>query len=206
MSAEPHAQTPSSRAEARRAQILTAAADCFRQHGFHAASIARISKMSGMSPGHIYHYFDNKEAIIASIVADDVEYVMTLTAELRAACNVRAAMDLRAVEGVESQLEPAAAGLAVEIIAEAARNPRIGEIVRDADKVCRLGLVDIVRQVRAQAGHRDDEARINAFAEMIAAMFDGLLIRTIRHPDLDQRALIEVFRRALGDLLDQPAR
>lgn len=52
------------RLNTRRAQILAAATDCFRELGFHGASIAKISQASGMSPGHIYHYFENKEAII----------------------------------------------------------------------------------------------------------------------------------------------
>jgi len=52
--------------DARRAQIRAAAGECFRQHGFHGTSIAQISKRAGMSTGHIYHYFENKEAIIAT--------------------------------------------------------------------------------------------------------------------------------------------
>ena len=46
----------SPRADARRAQIRAAAAECFRLHGFHGSSIAQISKRAGMSTGHIYHY------------------------------------------------------------------------------------------------------------------------------------------------------
>ena len=95
-----------SRAEARRAQIRAAAAACFRQHGFHGTSIAQISKAAGMSTGHIYHYFENKEAIIADIVAQDLERLLTLTAELRAASDVKAAMIERAVEGVLEQPRP----------------------------------------------------------------------------------------------------
>jgi AcrR family transcriptional regulator len=63
----------SDRAAQRRHQVLDAAAICFRNHGFHGASMAQISKTAGMSPGHIYHYFDNKEAIIAAIVERDME-------------------------------------------------------------------------------------------------------------------------------------
>jgi len=192
-----------SRAETRRAQIRAAAADCFRQHGFHGTSIAQISKAAGMSTGHIYHYFENKEAIIADIVAQDLERSLTLTTELRSASDVKDAMIERAIEGVEHNLDPSSAGLQLEIVAEAARNPHIAEIVRTADRACRDGLADTIRTQRQAAGHQDSEATIAGMVEALAAMFEGLRIRTIRNPDLDQAALVQVFRRMIHDLLSQ---
>src|SRR4030042_1245419 len=133
------------RAEARRTQIRTAAEDCFRQHGFHGTITAQIAKAPGMSTGHIYHYFENKEAIIADIVAQDLDRLLTLTAELRAASDVKSAMLERAVEGVEDNLDPGAAALQLEIVAEAARNPRVADIVRAADRQCRATLAATLR-------------------------------------------------------------
>ncbi|MFH2083594.1 MAG: TetR family transcriptional regulator, partial [Pseudomonadota bacterium] len=52
MTATPDQPSDTSRADVRRSQIRTAAADCFRQHGFHGTSIAQISKTAGMSTGH----------------------------------------------------------------------------------------------------------------------------------------------------------
>ena len=192
-----------SRAETRRAQIRAAAADCFRQHGFHGTSIAQISKAAGMSTGHIYHYFENKEAIIADIVAQDLERSLTLTTELRSASDVKDAMVERAIEGVEHNLDPSSAGLQLEIVAEAARNPHIAEIVRAADRACRDSLADTIRTQRQAAGHHDSETTIAGMVEALAAMFEGLRIRTIRNPDLDQAAVVQVFRRMIHDLLSQ---
>src|SRR5690606_14944113 len=58
----------SSRAEAQRSRILNAAQQCFIEHGFHAAGMALISAAAGMSPGLIYRYFENKNAIILAII------------------------------------------------------------------------------------------------------------------------------------------
>lgn len=44
-------------ADARRQQILDAAAACFLQQGYHAASMANISRTAAMSTGHIYHFW-----------------------------------------------------------------------------------------------------------------------------------------------------
>ena len=193
-----------SRAAARRQQILIAAAQCFRDHGFHAASIAKISIAAGMSPGHIYHYFENKEAIIAAIVAQDLESQLTLTAQLRAACNKRAALIERAAEGVADQLDPVSAALKLEIVAEAARNPRVAQIVREADAACRRELAITIRAIRRVAGHEDSTEAIDAMVEVLACLFEGLLLRTIRHPDLDRQRVAQRIQLAINDLLDQP--
>jgi AcrR family transcriptional regulator len=190
-----------SRAEARRDQIRAAAADCFSRHGFHGTSIAQISKAAGMSTGHIYHYFENKEAIIADIVAQDLERLLKLTAELRAASDVKAAMVERAVEGVEANLDPDTAGLQLEIVAEAARNPHIAAIVRSADRQCLSSLVETIRTLRQAAGHLDNEVTLAGMAEAIAAMFEGLRIRIIRNPEIDREAVVRMFRRMVDDLL-----
>lgn len=196
--------TDAPRATARRQQILNAAAQCFREHGFHGASIAQISKSAGMSAGHIYHYFENKEAIIAAIVAQDLESLLTLTAELRAACNVRAALIERAAEGVADQLDPINAALKVEIAAEAARNPRVAQIVREADATCRRELAATIRAIRHGAGHEDSPTAIGDMVEVLASLFEGLLLRTIRNPELDRSRVAQRIQIAINDLLDQP--
>ena len=199
----PHT-TDASRAAARRQQILAAAAQCFREHGFHGASIAQISKIAGMSAGHIYHYFENKEAIIGAIVAQDLETLLTLTAELRAACNVRDALIERAAEGVLDQLDPDGAALKVEIVAEAARNPHVAQIVREADATCRRELMVTIRAIRSAAGHDDTAEATADMVEVLASLFEGLLLRTIRNPDLDRGRVAQRIQLAINDLLDQP--
>jgi AcrR family transcriptional regulator len=201
MSHSPDSPAEAPRAETRRAQIRAAAADCFRRHGFHGTSIAQISKAAGMSTGHIYHYFENKEAIIADIVAQDLQRLLTLTAELRSARDVKAAMIERAVVGVEENLDLGSAGLQLEIVAEAARNPHIAEIVRDADVRCREGLAETLRTLRRGAGHQDDDATLAGMVEALAAMFEGLRIRAIRNPGLDREAVVRMFRRMVHDLV-----
>ena len=195
--------TEAPRAEARRTQIRAAAEECFRRHGFHGTSIAQISKAAGMSTGHIYHYFENKEAIIADIVAQDLQRLLTLTAEMRAASDVKAAMIERAVEGVQANLDPDTAGLQLEIVAEAARNPHIAGIVQAADRQCIGSLIETIRTLRQAAGHRDSKATLAGMAEAIAAMFEGLRIRAIRNPDIDRDEVVRMFRRMVNDLLSQ---
>lgn len=194
-----------SRSEARRTQILAAARDCFRRQGFHGASIAQICREAGMSAGHIYHYFENKEAIIAAIVEQDLDRLLTMTAELRAAHDILPAMSACAADGLRDNLDADAAALKLEIVAEAARNPRVAQIVRAADRRCRAAVIATLRGHRRAFGLDDDEAWLEAMAELFATMYDGLLVRAIRNPELAQDALTVLFRKIILDLTVSPA-
>ncbi len=53
--------------EEKRRDILQAAMQCFVRDGFRGASISDICAAAGISPGHLYHYFPGKEAIIGAM-------------------------------------------------------------------------------------------------------------------------------------------
>jgi TetR/AcrR family transcriptional regulator, cholesterol catabolism regulator len=52
------------RNEARRAEILRAAARVFRRRGVAAAGMREIAEQAGLSPGNLYHYFSGKDEIL----------------------------------------------------------------------------------------------------------------------------------------------
>ena len=54
--------------EARRNQILEAAAQVFAEKGFHRATTREIASTAGISEGTIYNYFDNKESLLIGIM------------------------------------------------------------------------------------------------------------------------------------------
>ena len=55
-------------AEARRAQIIDAAAQVFAEKGFHRATTREIASAAGVSEGTIYNYFDSKADLMIGIV------------------------------------------------------------------------------------------------------------------------------------------
>ncbi len=54
--------------EDRREQIIDAAMRVFAQKGFVRATNKDIAREAGITPGLIYHYFENKEALLREII------------------------------------------------------------------------------------------------------------------------------------------
>jgi len=65
-------------ADATREEILRHAIDLFGHYGFNKTNIGDIAERSNMSPGNIYRYFKNKQAI--GIAAVESYFEMTQTA------------------------------------------------------------------------------------------------------------------------------
>jgi AcrR family transcriptional regulator len=93
--------------EDRREQILDAAMRVFAQKGFLRATNKDIAREAGITPGLIYHYFDNKEAVLMGVIESrsPLYIVRTLPAQ---ALEQPPAMLLRflltrALEAVESE-------------------------------------------------------------------------------------------------------
>lgn len=190
------------RSEIRRQQILDAAKECFRRQGFHGASMATISKTARMSVGHIYHYYENKEAIIAAIVQQDVQELLKLFQDLEGSADILEAMAAKADHGFEYHTDPELATLGLEIVAEAARNPKMGAIVQTADRITRGAVINAMRKGFAARGRPLSEAELAARFEMIAALFEGLSVRAIRNPDLDRAATLAGLKQAMQAILN----
>ncbi|ADG11992.1 TetR/AcrR family transcriptional regulator [Caulobacter segnis] len=185
--------------ESRRQQILDAACDRVRHSGFHGASMADIAKAAGLSVGQIYRYFENKEAIIAAIVAQDLAEMRDKFAELESQPGTLLdAIDEHLPESIDKCFEPGRAALALEVIAEAARNPKVAAIVRSADDQERQMARSLMERSRKPEW---SEAEFQARCEAIGLIFDGLLMRGVNHPDLDREALSLVLRSTVRHLL-----
>lgn len=197
MSDETHSNRPSP--ESRRQQILDAACERVRQSGFHGASMADIAKAAGLSVGQIYRYFENKEAIIAAIVAQDLAEMRDKFAEMESQPGTLLdAIDEHLPDGIDKCFDPRRAALALEVVAEAARNPKVAAIVRAADEQERALAKTMMERDRKPEW---TEAEFQARCEVVGLIFDGLLMRGVNHPDLDREALTAALRSTVRHLL-----
>lgn len=187
------------RARRRCEQILEAAAACFRRRGFHAASMAEISREAGMSVGHIYHYFSSKEAIIEAIVERDQQEILAVDSGIRSQPDPAQAFVDHAPRGLDRILDNANGPLLLEVLAEAARNPSIAAKVRDADAEVRRRIGEtLAAAVDGQAPPDDLQGRL----EVLGALFGGLMIRAVRNPELDREMTARAMQRVIRALIE----
>ncbi len=196
------AHVPTDRAQARRQQVLTAAAECFRRRGFHGASMAEIAKTAGMSAGHIYNLFENKDDVIAAIVERDRDEIVRRIEETLDGDDVAGAM-LAAVE--DSFHEPereAEAALNLEVLAEASRNARLAQVVVESETTIRHKAMVLIRMALGPAADTLPVDEIEARASVLGALFNGLMVLNVSQPNLNQAAVTRVMQRVMRLLIE----
>ena len=194
-------QTDPAIAQARREQILTAAAECFRRKGYHGAGMAEISKTAGMSAGHIYNYFESKEAIIESIIEKDMEEMFSIFQQFEDHPGdvLQALIDGLNI-GVQRHMDTGACVIDLDMMAEAGRNVKVATLLRETDVQARDRMRQLLTSERSALKDIDElelESRINVIFSMMA----GLLLRKLLYPELTEETVLIALRPAMKTLL-----
>lgn len=170
--------------ETRRRKILSAAKACASRSGFHATSVAQIAKSAGLSVGQIYRYFDSKEAVIAAVVAERWPGADVIAAWLGAPLIGAEPSSETDLARLDRCFAPEAAALSLEIRAEAARNPRVAAIFREARAT---ELAHTVKLLEDFGGAGRTAADIASRAELLHLLVEGMQVWAVRpsgEPDL----------------------
>jgi len=192
-------KAPGSKAELRRQQILDAAAECFRKSGFHGASMSEIAKSFGMSAGHIYNYFESKEAIIEAMVKRDLDQALERIAKIQGEKDILKAMLGTVDEGVQRRIDRSE--LDTEILAEAARNPKVAATVQGTDTVIREKVTQLIKGIQPLKNSTPCELNLAAKSTILMALFDGLQIRAIRDPNMKANDIARVLKSVIQQML-----
>lgn len=201
MSIKAKRHTDPALAQARRDQVLSAAAECFRRKGYHGAGMAEISRTAGMSAGHIYNYFESKEAIIESIIAKDMEEMFSIFQEFEEhPGDVLQALIDGLNMGVQRHMDTGACVIDLDMMAEAGRNNKVASLLRDMDIQARARMRQLLTSERSALKNTDEqelESRINVIFSMMA----GLLLRKMLYPELTEETVLIALRPAMKTLL-----
>ena len=187
--------------EQKRRDILDAAFRCFIKSGFHGASTTDICAAAKISPGHLYHYFPSKEAIVEAMVDIGLESAAREFGKIAAAPDFIEAL----IEYLErgSLRHRAAQVLSLDALAEAARNPQFADIVEKHASASRNLLVDFIGRAQSQ-GEIDPELDPAATANILLAIIDGARAMPIRTPSLDIDQSLAHLRILLSRFLRPP--
>ena len=189
--------------EEKRRQILEAARCCFVRDGFRGVSISALCKEAGISPGHLYHYFESKEAILAELTMG-----MLVQAEQRFGQTVKNADGLAGlVAGMQlskATSDQSAHLILLDLIAEATRNPMIAELLQTTSRSLRQLLADYLRAGQAQA-QIDPSLDPDIAATMIMAIVDGTKLATVRDPAQNRQQIIQMVQTLISRFLTPPA-
>lgn len=109
--------------EDRRRQIRHAATKVFAKKGYHETRIADIAREAGVAYGLVYHYFKNKEEILASIFEDNWMFFVRAIQGLQADEKSSFEQRLSACVGLMIESYRVAPDVVKVLVVEIARSP-----------------------------------------------------------------------------------
>jgi AcrR family transcriptional regulator len=168
---------------------LEAAGRCFARDGFRGASISAICKEANISPGHLYHYFENKAAIVRAMTEAAVaEADMQL--ELMPPEADPIAMLVSKVQSDRAQQRDATHFLLFDMLAEAGHNPSIAKLLRDSNRAMRTRFATFLKKGQ-DGGHVDRTLNPDLTAAVLISAIDGTKSLAIRDPHLSREGVSE---------------
>ncbi|HEX7929432.1 MAG TPA: TetR/AcrR family transcriptional regulator [Sphingomicrobium sp.] len=185
------------RTELRRDQVLDAAEQCFRAEGFHGASMARIAAAAEMSVGHIYQYFESKDAVIIALCERRFSGFEALLEAAEEEAPTAGSLIDAWIAQFAWWIDPLRAPLTTEITSEAGRNPQVAMVVQRIDRHFR----EIMRRSLLPLSGPIPADEIDDRLEAIVMLSHGMTTRITADPDADPERLLAAFRLAVHRLL-----
>ena len=183
----------------RRNQILEAAQRCFKKHGFHKTTLRDIAQEFGMSAGHIYNYFSNKEAIIEALVElRTQEFIEMLDTDEFADLPPEERLDKELARVVDVYLNVDNTSLSIAII-----NPKVYEIVVAAATKIRTHIVTHVLAKKEKNGYTPPVEVIEIRCLTIRCMLEGLRLAHIFTPKMDVPRVRDMAVKRIKQLIAQ---
>lgn len=174
---------------ARREEILGAAARCFARDGFHRTTIQDIAVESGLSPGLVYRYFADKDAMITAIAAQWHESQAGLLRSGDATAEDLVPGYLGLLRSLAVPAERERVRLGVQIWAEALRAPEVEAVARAGVDAPREVVARLVRVVQDR-GDLPGGLPPDGLARVFIAIYQGLALQTAWDAGLDNDAYV----------------
>jgi TetR/AcrR family transcriptional regulator, repressor for uid operon len=165
----------------RQTQILDAALVCFAKRGFHQASMHDISAEAGISVGLIYRYFENKDAVISAMADRHKKEIHKVLERAQQAPTLLESLEILFTAHCCEDAPQVVSAFVVDLYAEASRNSRVADLVRDVLQTWMDGVTDLI--ARSPEGESAAHGlKPHELAELIFAVSRGMLMRDVLQP------------------------
>jgi TetR/AcrR family transcriptional regulator, repressor for uid operon len=188
--------------EKKRREILMAAGRCFERNGFQGATTADICAEAKISPGHLYHYFAKKEAIVAAMAEARLAMAAERFEEMTDFSDPITTLINGLVWAIDGDAH-APQALFLEMFAEAGRNPAIAQAIEDHSRPLR-GLLSASLKAGQQQGQVDPGLDPDIAAAILMSLVDGAKIMTIRHSKVDAEKRAGMLKLLAARFLTPP--
>ena len=165
----------------RRTQILDAALVCFAKRGFHQASMHDISAEAGISVGLIYRYFENKDAVISAMADRHKKEIHEVLERAQQAPTLLESLEILFTAHCCEDAPQVVSAFVVDLYAEASRNQRVADLVRDVLQTAMDGVTDLIAR-SPEAESAAHGLKPHEQAELIFAVSRGMLMRDVLQP------------------------
>lgn len=188
--------------EKKRQEILAAAKRCFLRSGLSGASTAQICAEAGISPGHLYHYFESKDAIVAAMADARLEGASErFKQDAYEAGSVIPAL----LSEIEEPGNAAQAALFFEMLAESRRNPEMAKILHGRSRSMRNLIAEVIRHGQAQ-GEIHSELDPETAAMAVFGLMDATKAVSLHDPKQDLKKVVALFKLMIEHLFSAPAK
>jgi AcrR family transcriptional regulator len=184
----------------KRREILKAVQRCFQRNGLNGTSISDICAEAKISPGHLYHYFDDKDAIINAMAE---ERLQEITAHLERSVDRPGSM----VAGILSEIDRLArsegaanSALLFEMLAEAVRRRPVAKTLRAFSRQVRTVLADLLQRGQVR-GEIDNKIDPDIAAIALIGIMDAFRALALRYPEVDTAKATTVLKLLASRLL-----
>ena len=174
---QPHADSVPDR----HSQILDAALVCFAKRGFHQTSMHDISAEAGISVGLIYRYFENKEAVISAMADRHKKEINEMLNRARQAPTLLESLEILFTAHCCEDAPQVVSAFVVDLYAEASRNPRVADLVRDVLQTAMAGVTELISKA-PEAQNTTRGLSPSEMAELIFAVARGMLMLDVLRP------------------------
>lgn len=185
-------------ADARRDQMLAAAAQLIAERGFSDTRIADVAARVGASPALVIYYFGTKDTLLTEALRWSEQSFYEAADEMLATTNamVKRLETLVAWTCLPQAAEdmPGAWGLWFDLWAQAFRHPEVKKDRVELDQRWRAMIARVVRDGMESA--EIETVDVEEFAIAFAALLDGLSIQTaLEDPVVDGERAYQVAMR-----------